>query len=105
MRLDRPGIYAFIQVDGTGGGLVHRLGEIDPDQVYIGLPVEAVFLPKERRAGSVLDISYLPAHPLLTKDHGRCWRGFSTGPGPRTDPAHGARVCRPRGQTSCCRLG
>ncbi len=57
-RLDRPEVYAFVHIDGTGGGLVHRLGEIDPEQVYIGLPVEAVFLPAGQRVGSVLDIDY-----------------------------------------------
>lgn len=51
-----PELVAFIQFGD--GGLVHRLGEIDADEVMIGLPVEAVFKPKAEREGSILDILY-----------------------------------------------
>jgi uncharacterized OB-fold protein len=54
--LDPPMVYAFIRIAGTGGGLVHRLGEVDQADVRIGLPVEAVFLAPAQRVGSVLDI-------------------------------------------------
>jgi len=39
-------------------GLVHRLGEVEPEEVEIGMPVEIVLKPKEERIGSILDIKY-----------------------------------------------
>jgi uncharacterized protein len=54
--LEKPEIIAFISLGD--GGLIHHLGEIAPDQVEIGLMVEAVFKPKSRRIGSILDIKY-----------------------------------------------
>ena len=54
--LVKPEIIAFIRLGD--GGIVHRLGEIEPEQVEIGLMVEAVFKPKARREGSILDIRY-----------------------------------------------
>jgi uncharacterized protein len=55
-RLQKPEIVAFIRLGD--GGLVHVLGEIEPDQVEIGLMVEAVLKPKSKRTGSILDIRY-----------------------------------------------
>jgi len=40
------------------GGLVHRLGEVEPDAVTIGMSVQAVFKPASQREGSILDILY-----------------------------------------------
>lgn len=54
--LEKPEIVAFIRFGD--GGLIHRLGEIEPDQVEIGLMVEAVFKPKSKRVGSILDIKH-----------------------------------------------
>ncbi len=54
--LEKPDIVAFIRLGD--GGIIHHLGEIEPDQVEIGLMVEAVFKPKNRREGSILDIRY-----------------------------------------------
>ncbi|MBU1209286.1 MAG: Zn-ribbon domain-containing OB-fold protein [Proteobacteria bacterium] len=51
-------IVAVIRIDGTEGGLVHWLGEVDFKAIYIGMPVEAVFKPKKEREGSILDIKY-----------------------------------------------
>ena len=56
MPLEKPEIIAFIRLGD--GGIIHRLGEIEPEQVEIGLMVEAVFKPKSRREGSILDIKY-----------------------------------------------
>ena len=53
---EEPEIVAFIRLGG--GGLVHRLGEIDPEDVSIGLQVEAVFKKPPERIGSILDIEY-----------------------------------------------
>lgn len=54
--LENPEIIAFIRFGD--GGIIHRLGEIEPNQVEIGMPVEAVFKPKSKRIGSILDIKY-----------------------------------------------
>ena len=54
--LEKPEIIAFIRLGD--GGIIHHLGEIEPEQVEIGLMVEAVFKPKSRREGSILDIRY-----------------------------------------------
>jgi hypothetical protein len=54
--LDKPEVIAFIRFGD--GGLIHRLGEIEPEQIEIGLMVEAVFLPVSKRVGSILDIKY-----------------------------------------------
>lgn len=58
IRKETPSIVAVIRIDGTQGGLVHWLGEINFKDVYIGMPVEAVFKPKKDREGSILDIKY-----------------------------------------------
>jgi hypothetical protein len=57
-RLATPELYAFVRINGSGGGIVHRLGEVAASDVYIGMEVEAVFLPPARRTGSILDIAY-----------------------------------------------
>jgi uncharacterized OB-fold protein len=54
--LEKPEIIAFIRFGD--GGLIHRLGEIEPEQIEIGLMVQAVFLPTSKRTGSILDIKY-----------------------------------------------
>ena len=55
---DEPQVLAFVQLEGSDGGLVHRLGGVSPDEVEIGMAVEAVFKEKADRQGSVLDIEY-----------------------------------------------
>lgn len=56
--MDQPGVLALIRFDGAHGGIVHRLGEIDPADVEIDMPVEAVLKPQKEREGSILDIRY-----------------------------------------------
>ena len=53
---EKPEIIAFVRF--ADGGLIHRLGEINPDQVEIGMMVQAVFKPTTERIGSILDIDY-----------------------------------------------
>ena len=55
---DAPVIYAIIQLDGADTGFVHMIGGADPEQLRIGMRVQAVFKPKEERIGSVLDIKH-----------------------------------------------
>jgi uncharacterized OB-fold protein len=56
--LEQPEVLGLIQFDGAHGGIVHRLGEIDPADVEIGMTVEAVLKPQKEREGSILDIQY-----------------------------------------------
>jgi uncharacterized protein len=56
--LEEPRVIAMIRIDGTDGGLVHYLDEVRLQDVTIGMPVEAVFKPKNQREGSILDIQY-----------------------------------------------
>jgi hypothetical protein len=51
-----PIVYGVIQLDGADTGFVHMLGEVDPEQLRIGMRVQAVF--KEKREASILDIKY-----------------------------------------------
>ena len=51
-----PAVVAFIRLGD--GGLVQRLGEVNPEEVEIGMTVEAVFKPADEREGSILDIAY-----------------------------------------------
>ncbi|NIM95995.1 MAG: DNA-binding protein [Anaerolineales bacterium] len=53
---EEPDVIAFIRIGE--GGLIHRLDEIELDDLEIGIPVEAVFKPKSEREGSILDIAY-----------------------------------------------
>jgi uncharacterized OB-fold protein len=55
-KMTAPFIYGVIQLDGADTGLVHFLGEVDPDDLRIGMRVQAVF--QEMREGSILDIKY-----------------------------------------------
>jgi len=58
--LEEPQIPAVIDIDGTrpSVGIMHMLGEVEPDQVKIGMKVQAVWKPAEEREGSILDIKY-----------------------------------------------
>jgi acetyl-CoA C-acetyltransferase len=56
--LDPPEIPAVIAVDGSDGGLLHMLGGVEPDEVQIGMDVEAVWKPVGERIGSILDIAH-----------------------------------------------
>jgi len=51
-----PFIYAFIALDGADVQFPHLLGEIEPDEVEVGMRVKAVWA--EKREGALLDIKY-----------------------------------------------
>ena len=59
--LDEPELPAVIAIDGSDGGFLHTLGEVEPDEVTIGMKVEAVWKPVGERTGSILDIAYFRA--------------------------------------------
>ncbi len=53
-------IFVVIALDGINEdmGLVHKLGEVDPQDVKIGMRVKAVWKAESKRTGSILDIDY-----------------------------------------------
>ena len=53
-----PIAYGIVQLDGADTGLVHLLGEVDFEQLRIGMKVRAVFKVKKERVASILDIKY-----------------------------------------------
>ena len=65
-RITEPEIPAVIHLDGTAtlksgpvmGGIMHLLGEVDPQDVRIGMRVQAVWKPAEEREGAITDILY-----------------------------------------------
>ncbi|MEW6567916.1 MAG: Zn-ribbon domain-containing OB-fold protein [Chloroflexota bacterium] len=66
-RLTEPEIPAVIEIDGASPlhGIMHKLGEVDPQQVKIGMRVQAVWKPAEERRGAITDILYFK--PLKEK--------------------------------------
>jgi uncharacterized OB-fold protein len=57
-KLKEPTVYALIKFNGAEGGIVHKLGEIEPHEARIGIPVEAIFKPQPERTGHITDIKY-----------------------------------------------
>jgi uncharacterized protein len=57
-KKEAPLIMAMVNLDGTRGGVLHYLGELQPKDVTIGMKVEAVFKPKAERKGVINDIQY-----------------------------------------------
>ena len=51
-----PEIVALVSIGD--GGIIHRLGEIESDNIKIGMSVEAVFKPADERTGAITDIVY-----------------------------------------------
>ncbi|MBE0479564.1 MAG: Zn-ribbon domain-containing OB-fold protein [Dehalococcoidia bacterium] len=54
--LDKPWILGIVKLDGADGGLIHYIGEANPEDLKIGMQMEAVF--SEERQGNILDIKY-----------------------------------------------
>jgi len=71
-RIKEPELPAVIQLDGASsldpspimGGIMHKLGEVDPQDIHIGMQVQAVWKPRGERTGSITDILYFK--PLET---------------------------------------
>ncbi len=59
-QLTEPDIPAVIDLDGAspGIGIMHKLGDVDPESVHTGMRVRAVWKPVTERTGSILDIAY-----------------------------------------------
>ena len=66
--LKEPEMPFVLELDGGTSmmGFMHKLGEVRPEDVEVGLEVEAVWKPEEEREGSILDIRYFrPRDPAL----------------------------------------
>jgi uncharacterized OB-fold protein len=65
VRLKEPEIPAVIDLDGAsrGMGIMHKLGEVDPKAVRVGMRVQAVWKPAAEREGSITDIRYFKPIP------------------------------------------
>jgi len=59
-RLTDPLIPAVIEIDGAskGMGIMHMLGQVEPEAVEIGMRVQAVWKPAAERQGDITDILY-----------------------------------------------
>ncbi len=59
-RQKRPQIPAVIELDGAskGMGILHLLGEVKPEDVRVGMRVQAVWKPSGERTGDIRDIRY-----------------------------------------------
>jgi len=64
-RLTEPQIPAVIEIDGASPlhGILHMLGEVDPQKVHIGMRVQAVWKPEGERQGAITDILYFKPLP------------------------------------------
>ncbi|MFX0078789.1 MAG: Zn-ribbon domain-containing OB-fold protein [Candidatus Hermodarchaeota archaeon] len=54
--LPEPLVLAFIKIDQTDGGLIHKVGNIKPESLKIGTKVKALFKDKAQRTGALTDI-------------------------------------------------
>ena len=59
-RIKKPELPAVIDIDGASPlhGIMHKLGEVDPEDIHIGMRVKAVWKPPEEREGAITDILY-----------------------------------------------
>jgi hypothetical protein len=59
-RIKEPEIPAVVEIDGASPlhGIMHMLGEIDPNEITIGMRVQAVWKPAKEREGAITDIQY-----------------------------------------------
>jgi len=59
-RRKEPIIVAVVEIDGASPlmGILHILGEVAPERVKIGMPVQAVWKGEGEREGAITDIRY-----------------------------------------------
>jgi len=57
-KLPEPVLVAFIRIDKTNGGVIHRLGGVDFESAKIGMKVKAVMKDKAKRTGGLTDIDH-----------------------------------------------
>jgi hypothetical protein len=57
-ELGKPEVFAVIGFGPETTGLLHKLGNVAPEAVRVGLEVEAVLKPKAQREGRITDIEH-----------------------------------------------
>ena len=59
-RRKEPIIIAVIEIDGASPqiGILHLLGEVAPENVNVGMRVEAAWKEERSRVGAITDIRY-----------------------------------------------
>jgi uncharacterized OB-fold protein len=59
-RIKEPETPAVIEIDGASPlhGILHKLGEVDPQEIRIGMRVKAVWKSADERQGAITDILY-----------------------------------------------
>jgi len=55
-RLKEPWMLGIVRLEGSNGGLIHFIGESSPEDLKIGMRMEAVF--KKKPEGNIMDILY-----------------------------------------------
>jgi len=55
-RLKEPWMLGIVRLNGSDGGLIHFIGDARPEDIKIGMQMEAVF--KEKPEGNIMDILY-----------------------------------------------
>lgn len=90
-ELTDPDIPAVIDLDGAspGIGIMHKLGDVDPEAVHTGMRVKAVWKPAPEREGSILDIAYWA--PIDGKAKRRPAKAKPKAAKPKAKPKKGGR--------------
>jgi len=59
-RIETPELPAVIEIEGASPncGILHMLGEVNPQDIRIGMRVRAVWKPAAERTGAITDIKY-----------------------------------------------
>jgi uncharacterized OB-fold protein len=59
-RVKEPEIPIVVEIDGASPlhGILHKLSEVKPEDVHIGMKVQAVWKPPKKREGAITDILY-----------------------------------------------
>ena len=59
-RREKPILVAVVEIDGASPemGILHLLDEVRPEDVKVGMAVEAVWKPEGDRTGAITDIAY-----------------------------------------------
>ncbi len=59
-RISEPILVGVVAFDDASEhcGIMHYFGEVSPEKIYIGMPVEPVWRPEGEREGAITDIKY-----------------------------------------------
>ncbi|TIC88552.1 Zn-ribbon domain-containing OB-fold protein [Nocardioides sp. GY 10113] len=61
-----PYVVGYLNLDGTGTKLMHRIMEVEPERVSVGMAVEPVWAPPEEWEPSLASVRYFrPVDPAL----------------------------------------